>query len=70
MAVVSTFNVIAVILSNHLHSGRQLELAELVREVTWFVSVLETFGGVIDIRGKRRTTILFRVDVTGTIRHR
>lgn len=54
LSVLSPFHLVAVILNNNLLTNGTFDmpLSELVREVAWFKSVIETFGATVDLSGK------------------
>jgi hypothetical protein len=55
-AVLSTFSLASVILTNHMLSNKNqapIQLHELTKEVAWLRSVIETLGALVDVRGKR-----------------
>ncbi|KAJ1529355.1 hypothetical protein ONE63_006143 [Megalurothrips usitatus] len=53
ISVLSPFHLVAVILNNNLltHGTFEMQLSDLIREVAWFRSVIETFGATVDISG-------------------
>ena len=52
-AVLSAFNLIAIILNNSVLEGTGPPLLkQLVADVSWFRSVMEELGALIDIQGK------------------
>lgn len=53
LSILSPFHLIAVILNNNLLTNGTFDmpLSELVKEVAWFKSVIETFGATVDLSG-------------------